>query len=446
MLCMLLPRASKAQARPSPPDKTMVAVSKAQQEGRLLDAEKILRDAIGETQKGDPNSPRLADYLKRLALLVGRKGDSAEADALMQRAFEVDRNALGPADLRVANDIASVAYGSLNRGRTQEAEQLFMQALEIAQLRSSHLETMSDINGAGAVFSAVASFYIKENRLAEAEAMLLQMKKVCDLLPPHPGIILGCDSAPTQLAQLYRSEGKVAEADQQPPVTSYLPPELAALNRLAEKYANDGLYPSAEDTYNRAIALAEKMDADPQSRYASLVVGEMNSLAQLFEKEGLKDRAERTYASALEMIEKLAGPQQPNHKLYATILNPHRLIDFYRREGRLKDAEPLLQRVLEIQEQSLGERDGAVAQTLLTLAGIYQEEGKNNEIKYAPALPLYERALAIQQVNLGPDHPELVGLLRQYADLLLKLHDDAKAAQVQARIDMISRAQRNQQK
>jgi len=54
------------------------------------------------------------------------------------------------------------------------------------------------------------------------------------------------------------------------------------LNKTAEKY--DGLYPSAEETYNRAIVLAEKIEADPQNRYGGLIVREMNSLGRLFEK------------------------------------------------------------------------------------------------------------------------------------------------------------------
>ncbi|PYU18787.1 MAG: hypothetical protein DMG32_25665 [Acidobacteria bacterium] len=61
-------------------------------------------------------------------------------------------------------------------------------------------------------------------------------------------------------------------------------------------------------------------------------------------------------------------------------------------------------------------------------------------------MPLYERVLAIQEVNLGPDHPQLIPPLSDYADILRKLHDDAKAAQVRARIDMISRAQQNEHK
>src|SRR6266852_3562154 len=151
MLSILSPGIGRAQTRPSAPDKTMLAVSRAQNEGRFLDAEKILRDAISETQESDPNSPRLGDYLRRLAMIVGIKGESSEAIALNQRALEADRKALGPTDLRVANDLTSMASSSLNQGRNQDAEQLFKQALDIAQLHLPHLETSRDIDGVGAV-------------------------------------------------------------------------------------------------------------------------------------------------------------------------------------------------------------------------------------------------------------------------------------------------------
>jgi tetratricopeptide (TPR) repeat protein len=216
------------------------------------------------------------------------------------------------------------------------------------------------------------------------------------------------------------------------------------LNKTAGKYQKDGLYPSAEETYNRAIAMAEKMEADPQNRYGGLVVTELNSLGQLFEKEGFKDRAERSYASALEVNIKQSGPD-PGHPGSAQSLDPHYLVNLYRAEGRLQDAEPFLQRVLETQVRSLGERHRAVVQTLTIFAGIYEEEGKTDEAKYAKALPLYERALTIQEANVGSKDRELLPLLEKYADLLAKLHNDEKAAEVRARVGMISAAHQNDQ-
>src|SRR5579884_1705300 len=91
----LLRPAGNAQTSSSSAN-TMRAVSKAQNEGRLLDAEKILRQAIAETEQNDPKSPMLGNYLRRLALIVSLDGDPSQAAALGQRALQADRAALGP--------------------------------------------------------------------------------------------------------------------------------------------------------------------------------------------------------------------------------------------------------------------------------------------------------------------------------------------------------------
>ena len=76
------------------------------------------------------------------------------------------------------------------------------------------------------------------------------------------------------------------------------------------------------------------------------------------------------------------------------------------RQKRLSDAEPVIQHTLELQEQLLGARDpGSLAQTLVALADLYQEEGDTDKSKYAEALPLYERALDIRQSSPGTRRP-----------------------------------------
>jgi tetratricopeptide (TPR) repeat protein len=418
-------------------DPTQLAFTKAMRDGRLADAEKLLIEAISKLEQSDPNSPRLSDYLRKLALLLDMRGNHSDAVALLEHAIEIDRSAFGPSNLRITNDLVRMASYSRMQGNLQEAEQLLNQALEIERANEGQLKSGSDVSLAAGVLGSVASVYMDEHRWTEAEALMLEESKLCDNFeePYRAGYAL-CGSLPGRLAEVYSAEGRAVDAEQLG-LDKGRPPELVALNKIAEKYANDGLYPSAEDAYNRAIALAEKIEADPKSRYGGLIVDEMNSLGQLFQKEGFKDRAEKTYLSALEIDEERAGAQ-PNSKGYAKMLNPHYLIDLYRSEGRLKNAEPLLQRVLAIQEQSLGEHHQIVARTITTLANVYEVEAK-----YAQALPLYERALAIQQANLGPDHPRLIGPLSDYAEILRKLHRDAEAAQVQEQIDTISRARQN---
>jgi tetratricopeptide (TPR) repeat protein len=331
----------------------MLAVSKAQNEGRFLDAEKILRDAISETQESDPNSPRLGDYLRRLAMIVGIKGESSEAIALNQRALEADRKALGPTDLRVANDLTSMASNALNQGRNQEAEQLFQQALDIAQLHLPYLETSRDIDGVAAVFGALAGFYTKDHRPAEAEAMLLQKKKVCDLLPPHPGVILTCDTVPMDLAQLYRSEGRAAEADQQPSVDLGTPAELARLDRAAAQYEKDGLYAQAEITYRQAIAWiqANRRLSTGIVLGTTLVTERYNRLGGVFEKQGLNEKAEVTYREAIDLQESPTSDKPGS--VYSFNFTP--LLNLYRAQGRLSNIEPIIRKAIEIQEMTLGE-------------------------------------------------------------------------------------------
>jgi len=338
--------------------------------------------------------------------------------------------------LRFTSDLTNQAAADRRAGDDRGAERLLNRALDIVRSHEVELTSASNIDLAAIVLGNLTTLYIDEHRWAEAEPLLREETKLCDFFQePFRSGYANCGNLPDRLAEVYTAEGRTVDAEQVPRILNF-PRDLDALNQTAEKYEKDGLYPSAEEVYSRAIALAEKKEADPHNSYGGLIVMEINSLGQLLEKEGFRDRAEQTYERALEVNEKQAGPEM-GHTGYARMLDPHYLIDLYREEGRLKDAEPLLQRVLDTQVSSLGERNRAVVQTLTTFAGLYDEEGKTDEAKYARARPLYEHAIAIQEVNLGPQDRDLVGLLDKYADLLVKLHDDAKSAEVHARMDRI---------
>lgn len=416
-------------------DPTQRAVTEARNAGRFMDAEKLLNEAVRQLEQSEPQSPQLAQYLKEWAALLQRRGQDAEARAAMDRAFEIDRIAFGPNDLRVANDLTLQAECRPGACDTQDAERKLNEALAIVR---SHAATLRWNQGAGlaaGVVGQVVRFYIAEQRWVSAELLMPEETKLCDMLPDEFRSGFGlCGRIPETLAEIYRGEGKAVAAEQ--PARATLSPELTALNQAAEKYEKDGLYPSAEDTYGRAVALAKKLDADPQSSYAGLALVEMDALGQLFEREGLKDKAEKSYLSALEYTEQRAGPQQPA-KGFALALYPVLLVNLYRNEGRLQDAEQVVQHALDIQVACLGERHRAVVQTLTMLADIYEDEGKSDPAKLAQAAATYERALAIQETNLGPNDPGLRPLLEKYVDLLQKLHEETKVAEVKAKIAAI---------
>jgi CHAT domain-containing protein/Tfp pilus assembly protein PilF len=84
------------------------------------------------------------------------------------------------------------------------------------------------------------------------------------------------------------------------------------------------------------------------------------------------------------------------------------------RSGKYADAIPLIQRALAIQEKVGGPDDLEVASLLDDLAGLYEDQGR-----YAEAAPLYRRSLAIREKVLGPDHPDTAIELNNLANLYL---------------------------
>ena len=86
-------------------------------------------------------------------------------------------------------------------------------------------------------------------------------------------------------------------------------------------------------------------------------------------------------------------------------------------------ATPLLQRALAISEKVLGPDHPDVATSLNNLAGLYHTQGQ-----YADAAPLYRRALAIYEKVLGPEHPDVATSLNNLAELYRSQGQYAQAA------------------
>ena len=94
---------------------------------------------------------------------------------------------------------------------------------------------------------------------------------------------------------------------------------------------------------------------------------------------------------------------------------------------RYAEAEPPWRMALELAEQF---RNGEylVGTSLNNLAALYRNQGK-----YADAGPLYQRALAILEKALGPEHPNVATSLENYAVLLRKTDRNAEADELEKR-------------
>jgi tetratricopeptide (TPR) repeat protein len=429
-----------AQTERVDPNSLQRAISKARNEGRLVDAENLLRDGIQKLEEDNPQNPWIAIYLKELAPLVARTDGETAYLPLVQRAYEIDRAAFGGSDLRVANDLGLLAASSNRVGKRQDAEREFDEAVSIVRSKEADLRWNEGAGLAASVIGAAVKFYVEEKRWVDSEVLMQEEVRLCSMVPDEARVGFGlCSRTEETLAEIYRGEGRTAPVEEGRPRTG-LPPELVALNQTAENYVNDGRYPSAEETYEQAIKLAEKMDSD-RDHYGGLRIVEMDQLGQLFEREGFKDRAEKSYKDALEIGEQEARSQS-GRPTFAESLFPLNLIYLYRNEGRLQDAEAVVQGVLEIQIASLGARHRVIVDTLTELADIREHEGQKDPTKLAEAKATYERAIAMQEANVGSNDASLINLLQKYAGLLSRLNEDAKAAEVRARIDSIQAVQR----
>jgi tetratricopeptide (TPR) repeat protein len=428
------------QSRPPGPDPTMREVTRAMNEGRIVEAEKILVDAIHVLEQDDSRNPRLAIYLGRLAMLYTQRHQFAEALGLLDRAREIDQYAFGFSDTRVVNDLSEIAHVYQEQGDNEKAEKFLAEALATA--RRSPNQGSYGIEGKVVALSNLASLYISEHRASDAEKLLQEATLLCDATPQLKTPGYGCSMIGGSLAVVYRMEGRPTDPDQVPHSGDELFDQVIGIDNQGQEFQDRGNLEDAKAAYLRAIALIENM---PEADASSFLPTEFNHLGQVFEKQGQNQQAEEFYVRAIKTQESSGGPKPPGSfriRFFAFDF----LLNLYRNEDRIKDIEPLIEHVIQTQEQFLGSENPAVSGTLLTLARAYEQQGdlstKKGDVdgaraSYANAKSAVERAIDIQQKNFGPDHPKSIPALGDYASVLRKLQESAAAEKVQARIDAI---------
>jgi esterase/lipase superfamily enzyme/Tfp pilus assembly protein PilF len=95
---------------------------------------------------------------------------------------------------------------------------------------------------------------------------------------------------------------------------------------------------------------------------------------------------------------------------------------FLDERARYEEALPLYERALAIKEKELGAEHPDTARGLNNLAVLYFKQGE-----YAKAFPLQERALAIREKKLGADDPDTAQSLNNLAELYREQREYAKA-------------------
>ncbi len=152
-----------------------------------------------------------------------------------------------------------------------------------------------------------------------------------------------------------------------------------------------GKYDAAEETLERAYesALGLQMTTEAASASARLV-----SVVGL---ELARPHDGRRWAKDAKPLAKAAGADD----MLALCLNNLGVVAS-QQEGKYEEARDYLERALAIREKALGPEHPQVAGSLNNLGNVASSQGK-----YEEARDYYERALAIREKALGPEHPQV---------------------------------------
>jgi tetratricopeptide (TPR) repeat protein len=170
----------------------------------------------------------------------------------------------------------------------------------------------------------------------------------------------------------------------------------SSLNNLAGLYRSQGKWAEAEPLYDEALAICRTLFGE---RPNNALATSLNNLAGLYRSQGKWAEAEPLYDQALAICRTLFG-ERPNNDLASSLNN---LAGLYESQGKWAEAEPLYDEALAICRTLFGERpNNDLASSLNNLAGLYESQGK-----WAEAEPLYDEALAMLEHILAPNHPNI---------------------------------------
>ena len=174
---------------------------------------------------------------------------------------------------------------------------------------------------------------------------------------------------------------------------------VEGLRNIGFVLRNLGRANEAVVTLKRVVNLSEKTFGKMHPETATA----MNMLAQSYQVLGDYESAINLHLSAIN-IYKISSNESLAHSIALGDLSVA-----LRAVGRMVEAEAAALETIDLQEKSMPLGNPEIATALNNLASIYFDIGE-----YEKALPILEKALAINIAYLGKDHPDTAFLLNSY--------------------------------
>jgi tetratricopeptide (TPR) repeat protein len=267
----------------------------------------------------------------------------------------------------------------------------------------------------GWIFSQLASVFIDQGKLVEAEQMYQRALKGKEkaLGLNHTSTLLTVGN----LGNLYKDQGKLVEAEQiyQRALQGFkkaLGPDhtstLLIVGNLGLLYKDQGKLVEAEQMYQPALQGYEKALGPDHTSTLQIV----NNLGILYSDQGKLVEAEQMFQRALQGFKKALGP---DHTSTLSIVG--NLGNLYRDQGKLVEAEQIYQRALQGFEKALGSDHTSTLDIVNNLGNLYKDQGKLVE-----AGQMYQRALQGKEKALGPDHTSTLDKVNNPISSRLRQH------------------------
>ena len=332
-----------------------------------------------------PGADPQLDALKKSAVAAIAAGDYAEAQALLEKAFDADLVAA-----RKAQDAANKALDVANRRFLTAAKT----KADLGYLKLSQLQYAA----ATREFQAAADLVPASEPTMRARHLLHGVFLAASLDGKN-------SLAVSALTEVLRIQEQVLGADHTNVASGF--------SLLASTYQQQGHYAEAEASHKRALAIREKAFGP---EHPDVAPG-LKELALLYQAQGRHAEAELLSKRALAIKEKAFGPEHPD---VAAVLQD--LASLYLEQGRYAEAELLSKRALAIKEKAFGPEHPGLAAVLQDLASLYLAQGR-----YTEAEPFSKRAVAITGNVLGLDLNDTTAVLRRLQKML---HSTAAPADV----------------
>lgn len=369
---------------------------------------------VDEELSGQPEVQ--AQMLAVLGEIHRKLGLFDQADSLLDRALQLERELNGASHPRVASALAAMGNLRDDQGRYDDATAAHRQALEIreAELGRSHADVARSLRDLASVLSTRGEY-------EEAEAMVRRAIDIDTRIhgEVHPEVAEDLEI----LTNILSETGAFADALQVARRTLELRQSTIGPNRLETATAKSNL----AVVYFRTGELGEAERLIHEVRAFDLLrLGEVhpfiatitNNLASVLQRKGELEQAEIMYRRALAIDSVLFGER---HEYLAIVMR--NLGTVKRDQNSLDEAETLFTRSLELYRELFGEDHSGVAAAQSMLASVAHQRGSLRE-----ADALYSDAIGKLREVFPDGHPQLASALVGKARLLIEI-DEAPGAE-----------------